>query len=239
MPKNVPPPPVPSNSFNPGMRLGLGSGSTAKHFVELLGERVRAGLDVIAVPTSDATRSDAERLGVALTSLDETPELDLTVDGADEIAPDLSLIKGGGGALLREKIVASASARMIVIADELKWVSALGRFPLPVEVVPFGLAATRRAVEAAVAAAGCTGSRAAATDQGRPRFCHGWRALDTRRCTRAHLGSEIARGSSRRHCRRGRARLVHRACTDRRDRGRGRRARRRAAVNAFHAKSIT
>jgi ribose 5-phosphate isomerase A len=140
-----------------GMRLGLGTGSTAKHFVELLGERVRAGLDVIAVPTSDATRSDAERLGVALTSLDETPELDLTVDGADEIAPDLSLIKGGGGALLREKIVASASARMIVIADESKWVSALGHFPLPVEVVPFGLAATRRAVEAAVAAAGCTG----------------------------------------------------------------------------------
>jgi ribose 5-phosphate isomerase A len=139
----------------PGMRLGLGSGSTAKHFVELLAERVRAGLDVIAVPTSEATRSEAERLGVPLTSLDQTPQLDLTIDGADEIAPDLSLIKGGGGALLREKIVASASARMIVIADESKWVSALGRFPLPVEVVPFGLAATRRAVEAA--AVGCSG----------------------------------------------------------------------------------
>jgi ribose 5-phosphate isomerase A len=94
---------------------------------------------------------------VPLTSLDETPELDLTVDGADEIAADLSLIKGGGGALLREKIVASASARLIVIADESKWVSALGRFPLPVEVVPFGLAATRRKVEAATAAAGCPG----------------------------------------------------------------------------------
>src|SRR5713101_5215909 len=141
----------------PGMRLGLGSGSTAKHFVELLAERVRAGLDIIGVPTSEATRSDAERLGVPLTSLDETPELDLTVDGADEIAPDLSLIKGGGGALLREKIVASASARMIVIADETKWVSALGRFPLPIEVVPFGLAATRRSIEAAAAAAGCAG----------------------------------------------------------------------------------
>ena len=141
----------------PGMRLGLGTGSTAKHFVELLAERVRAGLDVIAVPTSEATRSDAERLGVPLTNLDETPELDLTIDGADEIAPDLSLIKGGGGALLREKIVASASARMIVIADESKWVSALGRFPLPIEVMPFGLAATRRAVEAAAAAAGCAG----------------------------------------------------------------------------------
>jgi len=141
----------------PGMRLGLGSGSTAKHFVELLAERVRGGLDVIGVPTSEGTRSDAERLGVPLTSLDETPELDLTVDGADEIAHDLSLIKGGGGALLREKIVAAASARMVVIADESKWVSALGRFPLPVEVVPFGLATTRRSVEAAVAAAGCSG----------------------------------------------------------------------------------
>jgi ribose 5-phosphate isomerase A len=141
----------------PGMRLGLGSGSTAKHFVELLAERVRAGLDVIAVPTSETTRSDAERLGVPLASLDELPQLDLTVDGADEVGPDLSLIKGGGGALLREKIVASASARMIVIADDSKWVAALGRFPLPIEVVPFGLAATRRTVETAAAAAGCPG----------------------------------------------------------------------------------
>jgi ribose 5-phosphate isomerase A len=141
----------------PGMRLGLGTGSTARHFVELLGERVRAGLDVIAVPTSEATQADAERCGIPLTTLDETPELDLTVDGADEIAPDLSLIKGGGGALLREKIVAAASARMIVIADESKFVSMLGRFALPIEVVPFGLAATRRAVEAAAAASGCSG----------------------------------------------------------------------------------
>jgi ribose 5-phosphate isomerase A len=141
----------------PGMRLGLGTGSTAKHFVELLAERVRAGLDVIAVPTSETTRRDAERLGIPLTSLDETPQLDLTVDGADEIASDLSLVKGGGGALLREKIVASASTRMIVIADESKWVPVLGRFPLPVEVVPFGLGAVRRAVEAAAAAAGCAG----------------------------------------------------------------------------------
>jgi ribose 5-phosphate isomerase A len=141
----------------PGMRLGLGTGSTARHFVELLAERVRAGLRVVAVPTSEATQRDAQRLGVPLTTLEETPALDLTVDGADEIAPDLSLIKGGGGALLREKIVASASARMVVIADESKWVVALGRFPLPIEVVPFGLAATRRAVEAAAAAAHCPG----------------------------------------------------------------------------------
>lgn len=141
----------------PGMRLGLGTGSTARHFVELLAERVQAGLDVVCVATSEATRADAERLGVRLTTLDDTPALDLTVDGADEIAPDLNLIKGGGGALLREKIVAKASARMIVIADESKWVSMLGRFPLPIEVVPFGLAATRRAIEAAAASAGAPG----------------------------------------------------------------------------------
>jgi ribose 5-phosphate isomerase A len=137
---------------HPGMRLGLGTGSTAKHFVELIGERVRAGLDIVAVPTSQATRADAERCGITLTTLDETPELDLAVDGADEIAPDLSLIKGGGGALLREKIVAAASARMIVIADQSKWVDALGRFPLPIEVAPFGLGATQRAIKKVIAA---------------------------------------------------------------------------------------
>jgi ribose 5-phosphate isomerase A len=141
----------------PGMRLGLGTGSTAKHFVDLLGERVRAGLDVIAVPTSEATRAQAEQCGIPLTTLDETPELDLTVDGADEISPDLILIKGGGGALLREKIVAAASARMVVIADDSKWVSLLGQFPLPIEVAPFGLAATKLAVEAAAAVSGCPG----------------------------------------------------------------------------------
>jgi len=144
--------------IRPGMRLGLGTGSTARHFVELLAERVRGGLTVVAVPTSEATRRDAGRLGVPLTTLDDTPSLDLTVDGADEIAPDLSLIKGGGGALLREKIVAQASARMVVIADESKCVPVLGRFPLPIEVVPFGLAATLRAVEAQAAAIGATGS---------------------------------------------------------------------------------
>lgn len=142
----------------PGMKLGLGTGSTAKHFVELLAERVRAGLDVIGVPTSEVTRADAARLGIKLTTLEEVPVLDVTVDGADEIAPDLSLIKGGGGALLREKIVAGASACMVVIADASKWVPALGRFRLPIEVVPFGLAATRRRVEAALAAAGCPGA---------------------------------------------------------------------------------
>jgi ribose 5-phosphate isomerase A len=140
-----------------GMKLGLGTGSTAKHFVELLGERVRGGLKVIGVPTSEATRADAERCGVPLTTLDQVDRLDLTVDGADEIDPNLELIKGGGGALLREKIVAAASDRMIVIADETKWVQTLGRFPLPIEVIPFGLGATRRAIEMVFAENGVSG----------------------------------------------------------------------------------
>ena len=140
-----------------GMKLGLGTGSTAKHFVELLGERVRGGLNVIGVPTSEATRADAERCGIPLTTLDEIDRLDLTVDGADEMDPSLNLIKGGGGALLREKIVAAASDRMIVIADESKWVEVLGRFPLPIEVVPFGLAATQRAIRQAFAETGVSG----------------------------------------------------------------------------------
>lgn len=138
----------------PGMKLGLGTGSTARHFVDLLGEKVRAGFDVVGVPTSEATRAQAESCGIRLSTLDETPVLDLTVDGADEISHDLTLIKGGGGALLREKIVAAASARMVVIADEGKWVAVLGRYPLPVEVVPFGFEATRRAVEKATGAPG-------------------------------------------------------------------------------------
>ncbi len=140
-----------------GMKLGLGTGSTAKHFVELLGEKVRSGLRVVGVPTSEATRADAERCGIALSSLDELDRLDLTVDGADEIDPQLNLIKGGGGALLREKIVAAASDRMIVIADNSKWVQTLGRFPLPIEVIPFGLAATRHAVASAFAKVGVSG----------------------------------------------------------------------------------
>jgi ribose 5-phosphate isomerase A len=143
-----------------GMKLGLGTGSTAKHFVELLGERVRAGLKVIGVPTSEATRADAERCGIALTTLDEVDRLDLTVDGADECDTSLNLIKGGGGALLREKIVAAASDRMIVIADDSKWVETLGNYPLPVEVIPFGMAATRHALAKAFAQAGVSGEMA-------------------------------------------------------------------------------
>src|SRR5437667_6420746 len=115
-----------------GMKLGLGTGSTARHFVDLLGEKVRAGMKVIGVPTSEATRAQAAQCGIALTTLDEVDRLDLTIDGADEVDGALDLIKGGGGALLREKIVAAASDRMIVIADDTKWVDALGRYPLPV-----------------------------------------------------------------------------------------------------------
>lgn len=146
-----------------GMKLGLGTGSTAKIFVELLGERVKLGLNVIGVPTSEATRADAERCGIKLTTLDAIDRLDLTIDGADEVDPALNLIKGGGGALLREKIVAAASDRMIVIADESKWVASLGRFPLPVEVIPFGLAATKRAVVQAFTTLGMAGEMSVRT----------------------------------------------------------------------------
>jgi len=129
-----------------GMKLGLGTGSTAAHFVELLGARVRSGLKVACVPTSEATHALARACGIPLATLDDMPHLDLTVDGADEVDHNFELIKGGGGALLREKIVAAASSRMIVIADASKWVERLGRFPLPIEVVPFGLGATREAI---------------------------------------------------------------------------------------------
>lgn len=142
----------------PGMRLGLGTGSTAAKLVDLLGAKVKAGFDVVCVPTSEATRRQAEALGIPLTTLDETPELDLTIDGADELDDQLRLVKGGGGALLREKIVAAASDRMVVIADSSKVVETLGRFPLPVEVVRFGLAATRNLIEALAEEAGCQGT---------------------------------------------------------------------------------
>lgn len=141
-----------------GMRLGIGTGSTAEEFVRLLAEKVATGMTVIGVPTSERTAALCSELGVPLTTLDETPELDLTIDGADEIDPELTLIKGGGGALLREKIVAAASAQMVVIADESKNVEVLGKFPLPIEVNRFGLAATKIAIEKAAAALDLSGS---------------------------------------------------------------------------------
>ncbi len=145
-------------SVESGMRLGLGTGSTAKIFVDLLAERMKAeSLRLICVPTSEATRIQAHNLGLPLTTLEETPELDLAIDGADEIDPQLNLIKGGGAAHLREKIVEMAAKRFIVIADETKLVANLGKFPLPLECAPFGLEATRRQLEKAVLSAGCQG----------------------------------------------------------------------------------
>jgi ribose 5-phosphate isomerase A len=139
-----------------GMRIGLGTGSTAAMFVAALGERVAGGLKVTGVPTSEATRAQAEALGIPLAEPDET-ELDLTIDGADEIDATLNLIKGGGGALLREKIVAASSRRMIVVADASKRVEILGRFPLPVEIIPFGARSTVRRIAAAARQIGCEG----------------------------------------------------------------------------------
>jgi ribose 5-phosphate isomerase A len=128
-----------------GMALGLGTGSTVRFFAEAVGRRIRAeGLCLSAIPTSGQSLELAEANGIPLTDWDETEQLDLVVDGADEVAPDLSLIKGGGGALLFEKIVASHAGRRIYIADASKLVARLGAFPLPVEVTPFGHPATAR-----------------------------------------------------------------------------------------------
>lgn len=117
--------------------VGLGTGSTASRAVRLLGAAVRAGLKIRGVPTSARTKELAESLGIPLLTLDEVQQIDVTIDGADEIDPQLQLIKGGGGALLREKIIASASRQMIVLGDASKQVAVLGKFPLPVEVIPF------------------------------------------------------------------------------------------------------
>lgn len=142
----------------PGMKLGLGTGSTAARFVLLLGDKVKSGLDVVCVPTSEATAAQARALGIRLATLDEEPILDLTIDGADEIDPHLRLIKGGGGALIREKIVACASDRLVVIADASKVVERLGAFPLPVEIVRFGTNSTRMMIEALASDIGCEGA---------------------------------------------------------------------------------
>jgi ribose 5-phosphate isomerase A len=142
-----------------GMRLGLGTGSTARYFVDAVGAKVKEGWKLSCVPTSEQTRAQAQGLGIGLTTLDDTPQLDLAVDGADEIDGDLSLIKGGGGAMLREKIVATSAQRMIVIADSSKRVERLGKFPLPIEVVPFGVKATALKIDKACAWAGAKGGK--------------------------------------------------------------------------------
>jgi ribose 5-phosphate isomerase A len=140
-----------------GMIVGLGTGSTSAHFVRLLGERVRQGLRVKGVPTSEATRNLAEQAGVPLLEISQVASIDVDIDGADEIDPAFRLIKGGGGALLREKIVAAASKQMVVIADETKWVETLGAFPLPVEVTRFGFALTAQRIRDALRETECAG----------------------------------------------------------------------------------
>jgi ribose 5-phosphate isomerase A len=133
------------NFIEDGMRIGLGTGSTAAWFVVLLADFIRKnGINVTTVSTSNSTKILAETVGLRVVSLDEIECLDLTVDGADEFDDQLNLIKGGGGALLQEKIVASASSEMIVIADTKKYVKKLGKFPLPIEVVPFGASFTKK-----------------------------------------------------------------------------------------------
>ena len=198
-------------AVEPGMKLGLGTAGRRIISSRLLGARVRAGFDVIGVPTSERTAALAKSEGVPLATLDQEPALDLTIDGADEIDPKLRLIKGGGGALLREKIVAAASARMIVIVDAAKLVRVLGAFPLPIEVVPFGLAATRRAIEkvcggprphGAIAPAGGRRSRLSSPMAATISSMHPL-AVSRSRALAAGLSS---------HPRRRRARPVHRSC---------------------------
>lgn len=128
--------------------VGLGTGSTAAYFIKLLGEEVRNGLRIRGIPTSDRSRELALSLGIPLTTLDECQEIDVTVDGADEVDPQLRLIKGGGGALLREKVVASATRQMVVVADASKQVQRLGKFPLPVEVIKFAQALVAKRISA-------------------------------------------------------------------------------------------
>ncbi|KAF0179536.1 MAG: ribose-5-phosphate isomerase RpiA [Hyphomonadaceae bacterium] len=143
-----------------GMLLGLGTGSTAAHFVRLLGERVKKGLNVRGVPTSEETDRLAREVGVPLVPVERVGALDLAVDGADEVDGQFRLIKGGGAALLREKIIAGAAKHFVVIADESKMVETLGAFPLPVEVTPFGFTLTAARIYDALKLTGCKGAEA-------------------------------------------------------------------------------
>jgi len=131
-----------------GQVVGLGTGSTAAFFIKLLGEKVKAGLRIRGIPTSIRSKELAASLGIPLTTLDECQNIDVTVDGADEVDPQLRLIKGGGGAMLREKIVASATKKMVVVADASKQVQHLGKFPLPVEVIGFAQALVAKKIAA-------------------------------------------------------------------------------------------
>jgi len=149
--------------------VGLGTGSTAVYAVRFLGERVQAGLKIRGIPTSIHTQELAASLGIPLTTLDEVQQIDVTIDGADEVGPQLQLIKGGGGALLREKIVASATRKFVIIADSTKQVAMLGKFPVPVEVIKFAEALVAKkisAMGAAVKVRADASSRKFITDEG-------------------------------------------------------------------------
>jgi ribose 5-phosphate isomerase A len=152
----------------PGMKVGLGTGSTTNHFIRELAVRAKSGLDVECVATSRATFKLASDLGLKMTTLEKHPYLDVTVDGADEFDGSFQLIKGGGGALLVEKIVASSSRYMVVIADQSKKVNTLGRFPLPVEVVPFGVNATAWKIERALKICNLKGKLVLRLKEGKP-----------------------------------------------------------------------
>jgi ribose 5-phosphate isomerase A len=131
-----------------GQVVGIGTGSTAAYMIQGLGERVQAGLKIVGIPTSERTRQMAQDLGIPLTTLDENPQIDVTIDGADEFDPQLNLIKGGGGAMLREKIVASVSKQLVIVADAGKQVTMLGKFPVPVEVIRFAQTVLARRIAA-------------------------------------------------------------------------------------------
>jgi ribose 5-phosphate isomerase A len=150
-----------------GAIVGLGSGSTATFAIRFLGDRVRDGLKIVGIPTSQKTKRLAEQLGIPLATLDQHPQIDIDIDGADEIDPQLNLIKGGGGALLREKIIASASQRFIVVGDASKQVAHLGKFPLPVEVIPFARSLIAKRIAALGAQVALRGGAAPfVTDEG-------------------------------------------------------------------------
>ena len=182
-----------------GMTVGLGTGSTAEHFVKGLAERVEQGLNIACVSTSERTAELARRLGIDIQNMDDVDRIHITIDGADEVDPNFQLIKGGGGALLREKIVASASDRMVVIVDDSKMVDPLGAFPLPVEVVPFGLKITRDKLENTLRAHGCPGTSISLREasQSRPFITDGGHYILDCRCERildpAGLGEAISR----------------------------------------------
>ena len=207
----------------PGMRLGLGTGSTAAHFVDVLGDKVKEGLALLCVPTSEATRAQAERCGIRLATLDDCPELDLTVDGADEFDARLRLIKGGGGALLREKIVASASKRMVVIADASKRKETLGAFPLPVELDRFGARVTQARIEAIAKALGLAGqTKLRLARDGAPFVSDGGNYIVDCAYGAIPDPQALARALDQ-HRRRRRARPLHRDCDERARRERERR----------------